>query len=318
MMNKKAIAAFAAGATLLAGFAMATPVFAADAQAPKNDQNPAAPKNDQNPAAPKNDQNPAAPKNDQNPAAPKNDQNPAAPKNDQNPAAPKKKDSESTEDKIHALKLADAKAEFAKQKAELGKKKTALTTAATDLNNAAQAVQSAKNRVDDAKRDLAQNKDKKNVNSLKDALNKADADLKKAEKVQEKKSAAFKDAYKNFMELLAGDYAKAVNALTALDETAVNTADTVAGVEEALADDEAVKNALNIVPSATIQQGNTGATKQGQAGANGAAAGAKTTVVEKKKDGGKKLPGTGVGVTLTALAATMLAGMGAAVRKARH
>ena len=29
-MNKKAIAAFAAGATLLAGFAMATPVFAAD------------------------------------------------------------------------------------------------------------------------------------------------------------------------------------------------------------------------------------------------------------------------------------------------
>ena len=28
MMNKKAIAAFAAGATLLAGFAMATPAFA--------------------------------------------------------------------------------------------------------------------------------------------------------------------------------------------------------------------------------------------------------------------------------------------------
>ena len=65
------------------------------------------------------------------------------------------------------------------------------------------------------------------------------------------------------------------------------------------------------------QAGKPGA-KQGQAGANGAAAGAKTTVVEKKKDGGKKLPGTGVGVTLTALAATMLAGMGAAVRKARH
>ena len=40
--------------------------------------------------------------------------------------------------------------------------------------------------------------------------------------------------------------------------------------------------------------------------------------VEKKKDDGKKLPKTGVGVTLTALAATMLAGMGAAVRKARH
>ncbi|EPI50428.1 hypothetical protein HMPREF1576_00977, partial [Gardnerella pickettii JCP7719] len=213
--------------------------------------------------------------------------NPAAPKNDQ---TPKKKDSESTDDKIHALKLADAKAEFDKQKAELGKKKTALTTAATGLNSAAQAVQTAKNGVDDAKRALAQNKDKKNVNSLKDALNKADAALKKAEKVQEKKSAAFKDAYKNFMELLTGDYAKAVNALTALDETAVNTADTVAGVEEALADNEAVKNALNIVPSATIQQGNTGATKQGQTGANGAAAGAKTTVVEKKKDGGKKLP----------------------------
>ncbi|MFU0551422.1 hypothetical protein [Gardnerella pickettii] len=288
MMNKKAIAAFAAGATLLAGFAMATPVFAADAQAPKNDQSP---------------------------------------------EASKKKDSESTEDKIHALKLADAKAELGKKKTELGKKKTALTTAATDLNNAAQAVQSAKNRVDDAKRDLAQNKDKKNVNSLKDVLNKADADLKKAEKVQEKKSAAFKDAYKNFMELLAGDYAKAVNALTALDETAVNTADTVAGVEEALADDEAVKNALNIVPSATIQQGNTGATKQGQQGKQDQQQGKQDqqqgkqdqqqgkqgkTEVENKKDAKKHLPGTGVGVTLTALAATMLAGMGAAVRKARH
>ena len=35
MMNKKAIAAFAAGATLLAGFAMATPAFAAEAKAPE-------------------------------------------------------------------------------------------------------------------------------------------------------------------------------------------------------------------------------------------------------------------------------------------
>ena len=35
MLNKKAIAAFAAGATLLAGFAMSTPAFAADAKADK-------------------------------------------------------------------------------------------------------------------------------------------------------------------------------------------------------------------------------------------------------------------------------------------
>ena len=35
MMNKKAIAAFAAGATLLAGFAMATPAFAADSKQPE-------------------------------------------------------------------------------------------------------------------------------------------------------------------------------------------------------------------------------------------------------------------------------------------
>ena len=58
----------------------------------------------------------------------------------------------------------------------------------------------------------------------------------------------------------------------------------------------------------------------GQAGANGAAAGAKAEV-ENKKDKEKRgntHTGTGVGVTLTALAATMLAGMGAAVRKARH
>ncbi|WP_422111618.1 hypothetical protein HXT30_01035 [Gardnerella sp. DNF00571G] len=58
----------------------------------------------------------------------------------------------------------------------------------------------------------------------------------------------------------------------------------------------------------------------GKAGANGAAAGAKAEV-ENKKDRDKRgntHTGTGVGVTLTALAATMLAGMGAAVRKARH
>ena len=71
-------------------------------------------------------------------------------------------------------------------------------------------------------------------------------------------------------------------------------------------------------PAETSKDAKAKQGQSGQAGANGAAAGAKTTVVEKKKDAGKKLPATGVGVTLTALAATMLAGMGAAVRKARH
>ena len=75
------------------------------------------------------------------------------------------------------------------------------------------------------------------------------------------------------------------------------------------------KNSQDTKPAETSKDAKA---KPGQTGANGAAAGAKTTVVEKKKDGGKKLPATGVGVTLTALAATMLAGMGAAVRKARH
>ncbi len=75
------------------------------------------------------------------------------------------------------------------------------------------------------------------------------------------------------------------------------------------------KNPQDTKPAETSKDAKA---KPGQTGANGAAAGAKTTVVEKKKDGGKKLPATGVGVTLTALAATMLAGMGAAVRKARH
>ncbi|EIK83277.1 hypothetical protein CGSMWGv00703Bmash_05070, partial [Gardnerella pickettii 00703Bmash] len=48
-MNKKAIAAFAAGATLLAGFAMAAPAFAETPTAPKKDQTPADPKKDQTP-----------------------------------------------------------------------------------------------------------------------------------------------------------------------------------------------------------------------------------------------------------------------------
>ncbi|MFU0561384.1 peptidase [Gardnerella swidsinskii] len=62
MLNKKAIAAFAAGATLLSGLAFAAPAFAegaGDQTTPKTDQT--TPKNDQ--TAPKNDQ--TAPKNDQ-------------------------------------------------------------------------------------------------------------------------------------------------------------------------------------------------------------------------------------------------------------
>ena len=78
------------------------------------------------------------------------------------------------------------------------------------------------------------------------------------------------------------------------------------------------KNSQDTKPAETSKDAKAKQGQSGQAGANGAAAGAKTAVVEKKKDAGKKLPATGVGVTLTALAATMLAGMGAAVRKARH
>ncbi|UQA78639.1 peptidase [Gardnerella vaginalis] len=226
MMNKKAIAAFAAGATLLAGFAMATPAMAAN-----NDDTPF-----------------------------KNQGEVSSFFNEL--LIPQKKAAK-TYTKAEILKLEAAVAEAEATVAEK-------TKAANDAQTAAYADDT-----DGAKKKAAVEKAQKELSEAQEKLEKAQKELNDA------KPAPSEADPKN---------------------------------PQGTKPVEASKDA-------TVQPGKPGAKPgqaAGQAGANAAAAGAKTTVVEKKKDGGKKLPTTGVGVALTALAASMLAGMGAVVRKARH
>ncbi|MFU0516863.1 peptidase [Gardnerella pickettii] len=225
MMNKKAIAAFAAGATLLAGFAMATPAFAADAA--------------------------------------------------------------KTPDQI-----------LTEDTAALAKKDTAIEAQKKTVEEKQKAVEEKQKAVDAAKllygqeyKEDTAGKGKEQADALKEAQTALTTEQTKLDNMYNK-------AYYDLKEKVAQEKADK----EARDDAAYKAAHSKA-------------HHVAVVSAAKSKLDSAAA---GQAGANGAAAGAKTTVVEKKKDGGKKLPGTGVGVTLTALAATMLAGMGAAVRKARH
>ncbi|MFU0558617.1 hypothetical protein [Gardnerella vaginalis] len=130
-------------------------------------------------------------------------------------------------------------------------------------------------------------------------FNDADSEFQKAKLEAEKASAAYNAAVKAYMEAWNAAEADGVSLPADLpritDPLEPETLPGVPGVP---------------TPGQPGQPGKPG--QPGQPGKPG------KPEVEKKKNDGKKLPGTGVGVTLTALAATMLAGMGAAVRKARH
>ena len=390
MMNKKAIAAFAAGATLLAGFAMATPAFAADDAAKK--PTPAEVLKTAQKAV--EDNNKAITDAEAAIAA--------ATKNIETDKASVKTAEEAlTAAKVSEYfengKLKDAKKSF-DVTSEEGKKVLALQTAyntlATDeaaktkaegelttakakvydldqaLKKAQEAagaaealeksfhtkeyhianVSRAKVKLDSTKADHA---DKMKTYSEKfEAWQKADADLKMA-------TANFKAAQKAVSDALASglnnsnptaynDLLDAQNRASA-ELDAATKAEKKAADELAKAQGEAEKAARNYndalkaykaaynaairdgvklpadlpeitdplvpttLPGVPGQPG-----KPGQPGQPGQPGKPGKPEVEKKKNDGKKLPGTGVGVTLTALAATMLAGMGAAVRKARH
>ncbi|MFU0550449.1 peptidase [Gardnerella pickettii] len=218
MMNKKAIAAFAAGATLLAGFAMATPAMAAN-----NDDTPF-------------------------------------------------KNQGEVSSFFNELLIPQKKAAKTYTKAQVLRLEVAVEEAKATVEEKTKAANDAQTATYDNDTDGA--KKKAAVEAAQKALSAAQKSLETAQK--------------------------------ALNEAKPAPAE---------ADP---KNPQDTKPAETSKDAKAKQGQSGQAGANGAAAGAKTTVVEKKKDAGKKLPATGVGVTLTALAATMLAGMGAAVRKARH
>ena len=389
MMNKKAIAAFAAGATLLAGFAMATPVFAADAQAPKKEAEKELTGLEKAQAAVKTAE---AGLEKANTAKAEADKKAAGASNDWTAAktagAPKGAKEDQT---THVYAKDDSVALTTEEGNTLQKfldKQTAVTTTAADAAKAAENVKTAQAALTAAQTALTNYKDpvkpaEASESDLSGALvmtsgnfDKANGDLQKAyskyeaayfdaEAAQAKVDDA-KAAYDKYVhshkDMTKAEKVEAALLLKASTDANTELTDAKTAAAKAKGEfDKALREAheawakyagvykaakaknaslvagyalpsdvepvaANYVPGVSHvtpgsvkpgQAGKPGA-KQGKAGANGAAAGAKTTVVEKKKDGGKKLPGTGVGVTLTALAATMLAGMGAAVRKARH
>ena len=388
-MNKKAIAAFAAGATLLAGFAMATPVFAADAQAPKKEAEKELTGLEKAQAAVKTAE---AGLEKANTAKAEADKKAAGASNDWTAAktagAPKGAKEDQT---THVYAKDDSVALTTEEGNTLQKfldKQTAVTTTAADAAKAAENVKTAQAALTAAQTALTNYKDpvkpaEASESDLSGALvrtsgnfDKANGDLQKAYSKYEAayfdvdaaqaKADDAKAAYDKYVhshkDMTKAEKVEAALLLKASNDANTELTDAKTAAAKAKGEfDKALREAheawakyagvykaakaknaslvagyalpsdvepvaANYVPGVSHvtpgsvkpgQAGKPGA-KQGQAGANGAAAGAKTTVVEKKKDGGKKLPGTGVGVTLTALAATMLAGMGAAVRKARH
>ncbi|WP_253254081.1 hypothetical protein [Gardnerella vaginalis] len=389
MMNKKAIAAFAAGATLLAGFAMATPVFAADAQAPKKEAEKELTGLEKAQAAVKTAE---AGLEKANTAKAEADKKAADASNDWTAAktagAPKGAKEDQT---THVYAKDDSVALTTEEGNTLQKfldKQTAVTTTAADAAKAAENVKTAQAALTAAQTALTNYKDpvkpaEASESDLSGALvrtsgnfDKANGDLQKAYSKYEAayfdvdaaqaKADDAKAAYDKYVhshkDMTKAEKVEAALLLKASNDANTELTDAKTAAAKAKGEfDKALREAheawakyagvykaakaknaslvagyalpsdvepvaANYVPGVSHvtpgsvkpgQAGKPGA-KPGQAGANGAAAGAKTTVVEKKKDGGKKLPGTGVGVTLTALAATMLAGMGAAVRKARH
>ena len=393
MMNKKAIAAFAAGATLLAGFAMATPAFAAENQDAVKKETPAQALEKAQKAVDDNNKAiadaEAAVKaaDDAAPGLQKKvddakktlgdkvktyfaeGQGGTLARNDtkvetadeanvfalSNALAAQKKNDE---DRAKAdTKLTQAKAKVY-DLAEALKKAQAAADAASDLEKSFHTkeyhiarVSGAKSKLDSAagnKADKLKTYDEKFA-----ALEKADAALKMAQANYKAAHKAVSDAEAAGLDLSDKTAYKALKDAEARAQAELDAAQTAfdkANVEFGKAKLEAEKaslaynNALEAYKAAynaairdgvklpadlpeitdplapTTLPGVPGVVTPvpGQPGQPGQPGKPGKPEVVKTKNDGKKLPGTGVGVTLTALAATMLAGMGAAVRKARH
>ena len=389
MMNKKAIAAFAAGATLLAGFAMATPAFAADkTEAPKKEAEKeltglekaqkavkdAQTAKDNADQAVKTAEDAAKKASEAWTEAKKTVPAKGVESKDGNKTYVAKNESMTDEERATAqafLKkqsdVADANKAVAEAKKNAETAQANLTAAQTALANYKDPVKPADPSDSDLSGALVRtsgNFDKAN-GDLQKAYSKYEAayfDVDAAQAKADDAKAAYDKYVHSHKDMTKAEKVEAALLLKASNDANTELTDAKTAAAKAKGEfDKALREAheawakyagvykaakaknaslvagyalpsdvepvaANYVPGVSHvtpgsvkpgQAGKPGA-KQGQAGANGAAAGAKTTVVEKKKDGGKKLPGTGVGVTLTALAATMLAGMGAAVRKARH
>ncbi|KXI15593.1 hypothetical protein HMPREF3230_01327 [Gardnerella vaginalis] len=264
MLNKKAIAAFAAGATLLAGFAMSTPAFAADAKADK---------------------------------------------------------CASLQQAVDAARTEKTTAELKKSLKEIElKEKTAL------YNKAAAAVASYKTAL-------------KNYNTAKEAYTKATGDKKDEAKPAFNKSvdalnkvlksitdaayAGFNvpaDASKDATVAFAGTEDQFKDALEALkpgDDFLKAENEAVQKAEDALtlAENHLAKAGCTVKPGKQNPQKPNKPNKPNKPGKPGKH---NVQINTKGRKGKKQLSKTGVGVAFAALAAALLAGMGAAVRKIRH
>ena len=230
--------------------------------------------------------------------------------------------------RVALAKLDEAKDKLDKAQEAKDKAFAEADAAFTAKHEAENGLKSAQRALKDYQDENAKDKGSRAYNAEVARLNK---EIKEAQEALSAAAAKFTDADKAFKEA-AGKFAKALTEYAGAYKNAQNSkADVSAYATPAslapLSTD--YKYGTNFVPSATVQPGKPGAkpgkpgsAQPGKAGAaNGAAAaGAKAEVDTKngKDKRGNAHATTGVGVTLTALAATMLAGMGAAVRKARH
>ncbi|WP_421778710.1 hypothetical protein HXT36_05365 [Gardnerella sp. DNF01144] len=395
MMNKKAIAAFAAGATLLAGFAMATPAFAETPTAPKITKSQAAKdvktaKDNLDKAqgelkaleagkeeakaptiagvtltdcyttkdgkfepveakigALKEEQAKLVRKyiNEYNAHVDYTKKAEEVQKLDaaynkalreqaeavDDPTTPSEDDQKDAAIARVRTAAADLQTKIEKKQktyAEYLKKKSAYNAAKEKVSACKEAVKAAEDALNDFM--MSGETDSKREDHLNDVLDRAKAKLTAAETKQTKAEGEYKEAKqkatdaKSLWKDAVKEYHAAYDHAVSLDvdPTKLPVVSTAADpLDNDFLDLPSTSNGVAPAGKNGAQAGANGAAAGKAGAANGsAAAGAKTEVENKngKDKRGNAHATTGVGVTLTALAATMLAGMGAAVRKARH
>ncbi len=212
--------------------------------------------------------------------------------------------------------------------AEYLKKKSAYNAAKEKVSACKEAVKAAEDALNDFM--MSGETDSKREDHLNDVLDRAKAKLTAAETKQTKAEGEYKEAKQKATDAKAAwkdavkEYHAAYDHAVSLDvdPTKLPVVSTAADpLDNDFLDLPSTSNGVAPAGKNGAQAGANGAAAGKAGAANGsAAAGAKTEVENKngKDKRGNAHATTGVGVTLTALAATMLAGMGAAVRKARH
>ena len=258
MLNKKAIAAFAAGATLLAGFAMSTPAFAADAKADK-----------------------------------------CASLQQAVDAARTEKTTAELKKSLKEIELKGKTALYKKAAAAVASYKTALKDY-TDKKAAYTAA--AGDKKDEAK--VALNKSVEALNKVLKSIKDANYDgFNVPADATVDAFTGTEDTFKDALEALkpGDDFLKAENEAVQKAEDALT-----------LAENHLAKAACTAKPKTPAKPDKKNPQKPGKPSKNN------VHINTKGRKGKKQLSKTGVGVAFAALAAAMLAGMGAAVRKIRH